>query len=73
VAKFQIACPVHGRTEQIEVPDTNAETGFYEVPCGNAGDSKPVRVRLFVAGDIKSLIGVEDAKKPHAGPSYGQH
>ena len=71
MAKFQIACPIHQKREQIDIPD-NAETGFHEVACGNATDSQKVRARLFVSGDIKSIINVEPASKKHAPPSYGQ-
>lgn len=72
MAKFQVQCPHHLRVETIDVPDTHKETGFYEVSCGSATDKKKVRVRLFVSGKVKSIIGVERADAPFKQPSYGQ-
>ena len=55
--KYVIACPQHGKTETIEVPD-DYKTGFTgEVSCGDENAPKALRIRIV----RERLVQVERA------------
>ena len=44
--KYVIACPHHGKTERIEVPDDSKADFRGEVGCGDENAPKALRIRI---------------------------
>ncbi len=55
--KYVIACPHHGKTETIEVPDDFKVDFTGEVSCGDENAPRPLRIRIV----RERLVGVERA------------
>ena len=46
--KYVIACPHHGKTETIEVPDDSKADFTGEVSCGDEDAPKPLRIQIVL-------------------------
>ncbi len=55
--KYVIACPHHGNTETIEVPDDSKAAFTGEVSCGDEDAPRPLRIRIV----RERLVEVERA------------
>jgi len=54
MAKFEIACPYHGKLETVEVPDDYRKSGFEgHVRCGDTEDHRPIKIRISRGNVIK--------------------
>ncbi len=55
--KYVMACPHHGKTETIEVPDDSKADFSGKVSCGDEDAPMPLRIRIV----RERLVGVEQA------------
>ena len=55
--KYVIACPHHGKTETIEVPDDSKADFTGEVSCGDEDAPMPLRIEIV----RERLVDVDQA------------
>ena len=55
--KYVIACPHHGKTETIEVPDDGKADFRGEVSCGDDNAPRPLRIQIV----RERIVGVDRA------------
>lgn len=55
MAKFEIACPYHGKTETLELPDSYAKTTVFrgEVKCGNTDEPLTIKIEIVRGSIVK--------------------